>query len=138
MTAFDIFCSNTTISMQLVRQYTNCISDYFFHTHPYQQLVPPCTIRKLDFFIMHHHLLTDHNVMYYPHVPPLLPYIWQHSRNEAHFTAKLSNLKKLSLSTFKRNMYVKFTRELISAIKNAKKKFHSSLFWILFVVNNIF
>ena len=46
----------------------------------------------------------------------------QHSRNEAHFTAKLSNLKKLSLSTFKRNMYVKFTRELISAIKNAKKK----------------
>ena len=70
MTVFDIFCSNTTISMQLVRQYTSCISDYFFRTPLYQQLVPPCTNRKSEFFNRHHHLLTDHNVINYPNAPP--------------------------------------------------------------------
>ena len=73
-----LFCINTTISTQLVWQSTNCISDFFPYP-PYQQLVLQCTIRKSDFFIMHHHLLTNHNVINYPNASPLSQYIFQFS-----------------------------------------------------------
>ena len=85
LTAFDIFCSITTISMQLVRQYTSCIPDYFFRTTQYQQLVPPCTNRKSDFFIRHHHLLTDHNVINYSNDPPLLSVIMTNQQGIKYF-----------------------------------------------------